>query len=398
MPHWMFVFNIVASCLWAFQIIFGFLSFLKTKWSKSVILDHVPHLSVVIPAFNEKDSTVQKVVDSVIIQQNVEVEVFVIDDGSCNPLSIQKHSKVTLLRLDQNQGKRSAQVQGVYKANYDWIVTVDSDTVLNPNALYELYKAAIVNKWDGVTGNVKLLNEHRNLLTRMIACLYWYGFNQERASHSFFGRVTCCSGALSLWRKQTILDTCERYMNQTFLKRKCIAGDDRFLTCLFATEQKRVGCALRAVAYTISPDTLYGFIRQQLRWTRSFSPAFLFALKNIRRISWLFIIFMLAVTFRYSYFAVLYICVFLALFLGHWHVPFVVFLAILAVSGLKSTNAFLYTRDFKMFYLMPLSLLAFFVLSPVVIYGVFTPTSTGWLTRAKEEIPKIPAKKFPESP
>ncbi len=345
-----------------------------------------PKLSVVVPAYNETNHTIQKVIDSIFIQKNVEVEVFVVDDGSVAPVQIKDHSKLTLLRLDNNQGKRAAQLQAIRKSTHEWIVTVDSDTILKSDALYELYKAAVMNNWDAVTGHVKLVNEKRNLLTRMIACLYWYGFCQERASQSYFGQVTCCSGALSLWKKDTILKMADQYLNQRFLGKQCIAGDDRYLTCLFALNKKKIGCANSAVAYTVSPSTLVGFIKQQLRWTRSNTPAFLFALRNWSKISFLFILFMLAVVFRYAYFAVLYVCTILALILGYYTAPMIVLLIILAVSGLKSTNAFLYTRDWKMFYLMPLSILAFFLLSPVVIYGVFTPSATGWLTRTKKGI------------
>ncbi len=385
MPPWMFIFNIVASCLWAFQIIFGFLSFLRTKSSKKISIDHIPKLSVIIPAFNEMNQTIQKVVDSVIIQHNVEIEIFVVDDGSTSPVSIQEHSKVQLLRLEKNQGKRAAQIHAINKATHDWIVTVDSDTILKSDALFELYKAAIINNWDGVTGNVKLLNEKQNILTKMVACLYWYGFNQERASQSFFGKVTCCSGALSLWKKDTILKTADLYLNQKFMGRECVAGDDRFLTCLFAAEGKKIGCALNSIAYTISPANFKGFLQQQLRWTRSNTPALLFVLKNILYISPIFIFFMLAVMFRYTYFAVLYCCVLIDL-ITFGPTPIIVLLTILVISALKATNAFLYTRNWRMFYLMPLSIVAFFVLSPVVIYGVLTPTSTGWVTRTKKEL------------
>ncbi len=386
MPSWMLIFNIVASCLWAFQIVFAFLSFQRTRlWSKQTI-DHVPKLSVVIPSYNETNHTIQKVVDSIVIQQGVEVEVFIVDDGSDSPVKVQEHSKLTLLRLDKNQGKRAAQLHAIRRAAHDWIVTVDSDTILQPMALYELYRSAIMNNWDAVTGHVKLINEKSNLLTRMIACLYWYGFCQERSSQSYFRRVTCCSGALSLWKKDIILETADLYLSQKFMGRECVAGDDRYLTCLFALHKKKIGCATRAVAYTISPSRFGDFVKQQLRWTRSNTPALLFVLSNWRKISPLFLLFMLAVVFRYSYFAVLYVCTVIALCFGYYMIPLYILLSILLISGLKAANAFLYTRKLSMFYLMPLSLLSFLVLSPVVIYGVFTPSSTGWMTRTKKGI------------
>jgi len=332
------------------------------------------------------EDQIQKVVDSVVIQQGVEVEIFVVDDGSRIPVQVQKHSKVQLLRLDQNYGKRFAQIHAIHQASHDWIATVDSDTILDPHALYELHQAAVGNGWKSATGHVKLLNEKTNILTRMISCLYWYGFCQERACQSYFDSVTCCSGALSIWSKQTILESADLYLNQKFMGRDCVAGDDRYLTCIFALKGEKIGFALKSLAYTISPSTLTGFVRQQLRWTRSNIPALLFALKNAGLISSTFITFMLAVVFRYSYFAILYICVLWLLLVGNVVAPLMILFIILLVSGIKAANAFLYCREWKMFYLMPLSVLSFFVLSPVVIYGIMTPSAMGWLTRSKKGI------------
>lgn len=381
---WMILLNIIATFLWLFQIVFGFLAYRQNKQRK--FLSVPPKLSVVIPTYNETNQTIQKVVDSVVIQQNVEVEVFVVDDGSVSPVKIQDHPQVQLLHLDKNCGKRYAQICAIRKAKSEWIVTVDSDTVLESDALFELYKITMMNEWDGATGHVKLLNEKENFLTRMTACLYWYGFCQERASQSYFESVTCCSGALSLWRKKTILEAADLYLGQQFMGKDCVAGDDRYLTCLFALQGKKIGFALNSVAYTISPATFGGFVKQQLRWIRSHTPALIFVLRNLKRISLLFVVFMLAVVFRYSYFVILYICVFWALIGGNVTALLVIFITVLAVSGLKACNAFFYTRDWRMFYLMPLSVLSFFVLSPVVIYGVFTPTATGWLTRTEKKL------------
>lgn len=378
------IFNIIATCFWAFQIVFAFLFFHKTKsWRKKTI-KHIPKLSVIVPAYNETNYIVQKVVNSIAIQQNVEVEIFLIDDGSVCPVQVQSHPKLTFLRLEKNQGKRAAQIHAIQQASHDWIVTVDSDTVLEPDALYELYKAAVANKWDAVSGHVKLLNEKENLLTRMTACLYWYGFCQERASQGYFGQVTCCSGALALWKKDTILETANLYLNQQYRGKKCVAGDDRYLTCLFAINKKKIGCAMKAVAYTVSPSSFGGFLRQQLRWTRSNTPAYMFTLWNWRKISLLFNLFMFGVFFRYAYFSLLYAFSILTLTFGFYAAPLYILLTILVVSSLKATNAFFYTREWKMFYLMPLAILSFFMLSPVVLYGVFTPSHTDWMTRTKK--------------
>lgn len=382
MSAWLVVFNVVATCVWIFQILFAFLAFRKRNNGKS---NSIPKLSVIIPAYNESNETVQMVIDSVLAQQNVDLEIFVVDDGSAVPILAKSNPKVSLLRLPTNCGKRAAQIHAIKYVSNDWVVTVDSDTILEHDALIELYLAVLVNRWDAATGHVKLWNEKDNPLTRMIACLYWYGFCQERAAQSYFNNVGCCSGALSIWRKEVIQKISEPYLNQTFCGRNCVAGDDRFLTCLFAWEKKKIGYAAKSIAYTVSPATVPDFVKQQLRWTRSHTPAFIFVLKNIHRISPRFTLFMSLVVFRYSYFAILFLCMSVATLSGNFVVPFLIVLIIVAISGLKATNAFLYTRNWRMLYLVPLSLFSFFILSPIMVYGALTPLSTGWLTRTSKK-------------
>lgn len=386
MPFIIIICNLIACSLWLFQIIFAFLYHLRTDIRSRDEIDHVPNLSVVVPAYNETDHTIQKVVDSILLQRNVNVEVFVVDDGSINPLSIEKHSKVVSLRLPENKGKRYAQICAMNRARYEWIVTVDSDTILKPNALFELYKTAILHNLDAATGTVLLHNGNQNLLTRMTACLYWYGFFQERAAQSYFGQVTCCAGALSVYRKKILLDNAETYLNQTFLGSECRAGDDRFLTCLFAINGKRIGCSPFAHAYTISPANTCDFLKQQIRWSRSHTPALFFILGNFRKCSKLFIFFMLRITFRYGYFMLLYAFIISQFICANYLMLFLVLLSVLVISGIKALIAWGYTRNLRFVGLLPFSIITFFLITPLVIYGALTPTKTAWLTRTKRGI------------
>jgi len=82
--------------------------------------------------------------------------------------------------------------------------------------------------------------------------------------------VTCCSGCFSAYRREAILPRLEWWESQTFLGRQSTFGDDRSLTnCVLRSWKVRY--ASNAVSHTIVPATFGQFMRQQLRWKRSWT-------------------------------------------------------------------------------------------------------------------------------
>jgi hypothetical protein len=95
-------------------------------------------------------------------------------------------------------------------------------------------------------------------------------FNQERAAQSLFHVVTCCSGPFAAYRRSVIDRVKDRYVSQTFLGESCTYGDDRHLTNLVLAEGYRVCFDGRAEAHTAAPTRIGIFLRQQIRWNKSF--------------------------------------------------------------------------------------------------------------------------------
>jgi cellulose synthase/poly-beta-1,6-N-acetylglucosamine synthase-like glycosyltransferase len=113
-------------------------------------------------------------------------------------------------------------------------------------------------------------NESSNVLTRLIASRYWMAFNQERAAQSLFGVTMCCSGPFSAFRGSLIRELKDEYVGQSFFGRPCTFGDDRHLTNLILRAGYRVVYDDHAHAKTNVPDTLGAYLRQQVRWNKSF--------------------------------------------------------------------------------------------------------------------------------
>lgn len=374
------ILSVFASFFWLFQLI----SSIFEHTSKELVLDHTPQVSVVVPIFNEDLTRIKDTLASILAQKNIILEVIVVDDGSNVPVVIQD-DQIQLVRLDQNEGKRVAQIHGVEKAKYDWIVTVDSDTILDEMAIYNLYSKVIQKKADAGTGTVRLINESKNWLTRITACMYWFSFHQERASQSFLNTVICCSGALAIYKKDTILKDKELYINQKFFGLNCQAGDDRHLTNIFIMNGKNVCWARKSVARTYSPPTLSQFFKQQLRWTRSYVSAFYFILSHPTKWNWRFWFFTLKLNFKYFY--QLSVCTGVLLMTATTASvsPLLLLVAsIIFISAIKSCIAYLYSFEAKYFWTIPYGLFAFFVWNWILFYGLVTPWKITWLTRKNE--------------
>jgi hyaluronan synthase len=103
-------------------------------------------------------------------------QVIVIDDGSTNGVQTRLRELAAELRLSlhefpENRGKREAlhhAVTSMLDDDVDFVVTIDSDTVLEPDALVRVVEPLLCPEIGASTGNVLLLNERQNLLTRMV--------------------------------------------------------------------------------------------------------------------------------------------------------------------------------------------------------------------------------------
>lgn len=233
-------------------------------------------VSIIIPSYNEKKYILVSLIHSVIAAtKDLNAEIIIGDDGSkirvvdaLKDLDKKILSKIKILTLP-HRGKRETQQDCINAATGEVIVTLDSDVLMENQAIYELLKPFNDPKIGAVTGNIKILNENQNWLTRATATMYWNAFNVARHSLSGFGIVNVCSGALSAYRKEIVDKVMPQYINQYFLGNKCVHGDDRALTNLVLKEGYKILFCDKAICYTVSPEKLKGFIKQQYRWRQS---------------------------------------------------------------------------------------------------------------------------------
>ncbi|GLW71310.1 hyaluronan synthase [Kitasatospora phosalacinea] len=248
-------------------------------------------VTAVLPIFNEDPVMFEQGLRSLLAQSRLPNEIHIIDDASASPSGLEVARRIArefedagvLFKVSaqpENLGKREALARGFQDAPYtDIFLCVDSDTVLTRDTVRELITPLVDDRVMASTGMVLALNHDANIFTRLQDLRYGNSFLFERAAYSQLNSVLCCCGALSAYRGDLVRKYLEDFLNQQFLGKPAVFGDDRRMTnyCLI---EGRVVFQETAVGYTAVPERLPHFLRQQVRWNKSFFRESLWALRN----------------------------------------------------------------------------------------------------------------------
>jgi len=237
-----------------------------------------PRVAIVMPAFNEQDAIARSLRSLLAVDYPAhKLEIVAIDDGSTDAtlaelrtVEAESAGRLRVIVFPENRGKRAAMAAGIRSTDAEIVAFVDSDSVLEPDALAKLVQAFADPRVGAVCGHADVLNVHATWLTKMQAVRYYVAFRVCKAAESIFGAVTCCSGCFSAYRRDAIMPRLEWWEDQRFLGRPSTFGDDRSLTnCVL--RDWRVVYHAGAIAHTIVPDTFRQFMKQQTRWKRSWT-------------------------------------------------------------------------------------------------------------------------------
>lgn len=245
---------------------------------------YTPGVTIIVPCFNE-ETWIRKTILSAMDQfyPPEKLEVIVVDDCSTDNSARKIQETIQEIRDREgpeaaarinyiiqpvNQGKRDALARGAQDARHGLVVFVDSDSFLNPYAILNLVQPFKDPEVGGVSGRTDVANTYTNSLTKMQSVRYYIAFRIMKAAEGLFNAVTCLSGPLSCYRKDLILKYSDAWLNQRFLGHRATFGDDRAMTNLIL-QNHRTEYQDTAICYTIVPNDYDVFLKQQMRWKRS---------------------------------------------------------------------------------------------------------------------------------
>jgi hyaluronan synthase len=236
-----------------------------------------PTVAVVMPAFNEEEAVANSIRSLLAVDYPREkLEIVVVNDGSTDHTLREIYSvadrnrAVRVIGFRENRGKRAAMAAGIRATRAAVVAFVDSDSSLERDSIRKIVRGFANPRVGAIAGHAEVQNARESLITRMQAVRYFVAFRVCKAAESIFGCVTCCSGCFSAYRREAIAPVLERWENQRFLGRPATYGDDRSLTN-YVLRNWKVTYDELARSETIVPAHFRLFLRQQLRWKRSWT-------------------------------------------------------------------------------------------------------------------------------
>jgi cellulose synthase/poly-beta-1,6-N-acetylglucosamine synthase-like glycosyltransferase len=269
----------------------------------------VPAVSVLAPAYNEA-ATCRDSVRAMLKLRYPDHEVVVINDGSADdtlqvlidefhlyrssrapsgalatrPIKALYESRdpIRLVVIDkENGGKADSLNAGLNVARAPLVAAVDSDSLLEENALLYAVKpfledpvrtlasGGIIRVANGCTveeGRIAQVNAPNTMLARLQAVEYLRAFLGGRVAFSFFNALLIISGAFGVFRREAVMAV-GGFMTTT-------VGEDMEMVVRlhrFAREQRRdyrIVFVPDPVCWTEVPESMKSLHRQRNRWQR----------------------------------------------------------------------------------------------------------------------------------
>ena len=262
-------------------------------------LSPCPRVTLLVAVMNER-GVIEECVRSMAASDYPDLEVVVVDDASTDGTAarlseLAEELGFRCVLLEENVGKKRALVAGAAFATGEVIAFTDSDCALAPDAVRRCVAALVAHPSLGaVSGHARALNADATLLTRIQDTWYEGSFRIVKAAESTLGSVTCVSGPLAVFRRDAIWNYLPAWAADRFLGGEFRFATDRQLTGyvlgqrwkgprlkqrhpdpLFTGEDHperewRVGYVQSACVLTVVPETMSAFLRQQVRWKKSF--------------------------------------------------------------------------------------------------------------------------------
>jgi cellulose synthase/poly-beta-1,6-N-acetylglucosamine synthase-like glycosyltransferase/peptidoglycan/xylan/chitin deacetylase (PgdA/CDA1 family)/spore germination protein YaaH len=219
-------------------------------------------VSIVVPAYNEEVTAI-KTIQSLLKTDYPNFEIIFVDDGSKDKTyelvnAAYGHHPMVKVLSKPNGGKASALNFGIANAQYDFVVCIDADTQLKPDAIYHLMSYFTDEEIGAVAGTVKVGNE-TNMITRWQSIEYITAQNMDRRAFDLLNSITVVPGAIGAFRKSAVFKA-GGFTSDTL-------AEDCDLTMRILKQGFIIKNCAEAVAYTEAPETLGALMKQRFRWS-----------------------------------------------------------------------------------------------------------------------------------
>ncbi|MCG3401745.1 poly-beta-1,6 N-acetyl-D-glucosamine synthase [Staphylococcus massiliensis] len=252
------------SLFWIIGSIFYYFSE-EIHQDSSCLVDMEPKgISFLLACYNEEE-TVEETIQNVLKLNYPIKEIIVINDGSKDRTAeivydLQNHYDFKFVDLEINRGKANALNTGIKYAQYEYVMCLDADTIVDNRAPYFMLERFEKNPELGaVTGNPRIRNKS-TLLGKIQTVEYASLIGSIKRAQSIAGKVNTISGVFTLFRKSAI--------EKVGLWDTDMITEDIAISWKFHLNDIEIEYEPRAMCWMLVPESVHGLWKQRVRWAQ----------------------------------------------------------------------------------------------------------------------------------
>lgn len=237
----------------------------KRLFLNASIAQQYPAVGIIVPAYNEEVNAVASLTN-LLKCTYPNFHITFVDDGSKDEtysrvaVAFANNPNITV-HTKPNGGKASALNFGIGKTEAAYLVCIDADTRLKPDAvalMMQHFLAQTQTKLGAVAGNVKVGNTI-NFITNWQSIEYTTSQNFDRKAFAAINAITVVPGAIGLFLRKALEDA-GGFTTDTL-------AEDCDLTIRILRLGYTIENENNAIALTEAPESVKQFMKQRSRWS-----------------------------------------------------------------------------------------------------------------------------------
>lgn len=262
---YLFWYPVIMSLFW---ITGSLLFYFRRERKEPFPLKESPLVSILVPCYNEEE-TVRETIAHLLNLNYLNYEIIMINDGSTDGTAVVakelalKHKNVRFIDLQKNSGKANALHLGLLASRGEFLVCIDSDALLDKNALLYMIPHFTTEhngeRVGAVTGNPRVRNRS-SLLARMQLVEYASIIGSIKRTQRVLGKIMTVSGVIVAFRKKALMDV--------GLWDRDMITEDIAVTWKLQKRFWDVRYEPNAICWMLVPETIRGIWNQRVRWAQ----------------------------------------------------------------------------------------------------------------------------------
>ncbi len=262
-----------------------------------------PFVSIIIPCYNEAGNLVEAI-EAACTQNWPSFEVVAVNDGSSDGTGkmldelTKRFPNLRVVHFAQNQGKSMALRMGALVSRSEYIVTLDGDAILHPNATAYLVRPMLkFPRVGAVTGNPRV-RSRSTFIGKVQVGEFSSIIGLIKRAQRIYGQIFTVSGVIASYRRRAVHDS--GYWDTRMIT------EDIDISWSMQMKHWQIQYEPHALCWILMPETIRGLWRQRVRWSQGGAEVFFKYLLKLgrwrNRRMWLLLVdFLLSTVWAYSY-------------------------------------------------------------------------------------------------